>query len=54
MNPEAKFQTVEDRFRLDLNDEEAEQFFMGLILESMSHVGIQVLEGFHNLARILR
>jgi len=54
VNPEAKFQTVEDRFRLDLNDEEAEQFFMGLILESMSHVGIQVLEGFHNLARILR
>jgi hypothetical protein len=75
VNPEAKLQTVEDRFRLDLSNEEAEMFFMGLIMESMSHVGIQartrtslavaafglrhaallqVLEGFHNLARILR
>lgn len=42
VNPEAKLQTVEDRFRLDLNDEEAEYFFMSLIMESMSHVGIQV------------
>ena len=47
-------QTVEDRFRLDLTDEEAEAFFMGLIQESLTHVGIQVLEGFHNFARILR
>ena len=47
-------QTVEDRFRLDLTDEEAEAFFMGLIQESLTHVDIQVLEGFHNIARILR
>jgi hypothetical protein len=45
---------VEDRFRLDLNDEDAEAFMAGVIQESMTHVGIQVLEGFHNIARILR
>jgi phosphatidylinositol 3-kinase len=53
-NREAKLQTVEDRFRLDLNDEDAEAFMAGVIQESMTHVGIQVLEGFHNIARILR
>lgn len=53
-NREAKLQTVEDRFRLDLNDEDAEIFMAGIIQESMTHVGIQVLEGFHNIARIMR
>jgi hypothetical protein len=42
------------RFRLDLNDNDAEAFMAGIITESCNHVGIQVLEGFHNVARLLR
>ena len=53
-NREAKLKTVEDRFRLDLDDDEACAFFAGMIQESMAHVGIQILEGFHFLARTMR
>lgn len=54
VNPEDKMRFVEERFRLDLDDEQAEEEFLKLISDSLSHVGIQVLEGFHNIARLLR
>mmetsp|Transcript_84038 Transcript_84038/g.238122 ORF Transcript_84038/g.238122 Transcript_84038/m.238122 type:complete len:336 (-) Transcript_84038:422-1429(-) len=54
VNPDDKLRFVEERFRLDLDDESAEEEFLKLISDSLSHVGIQVLEGFHNIARAFR
>ena len=43
----AKFQ---DRFRLDLSDEDAERFFLSLINESLNALVPVVLEKFHKIA----
>lgn len=41
---------MEGRFRLDLTDEEAVKYFVGLIHRAMGALAPQVIEVFHNLA----
>jgi len=41
---------VEERFRLDLTDEQAEFFFLGLINDSLSALAPRVMDVFHQLA----
>ncbi|KAL7521610.1 hypothetical protein ACHAWX_006288 [Stephanocyclus meneghinianus] len=41
---------VEERFKLELTDEQAESFFVGLIEESMSALAPRVMEMFHQLS----
>lgn len=41
---------VEERFKLELTDEKAESFFIGLIGESMSALAPRVMEVFHQLS----
>ncbi|GMH98095.1 hypothetical protein TrST_g10777 [Triparma strigata] len=43
-------QRVEEKFRLDLTDEQAEHFFISLIGESMTALAPRVLEVFHQIA----
>ncbi|CAN0507958.1 unnamed protein product, partial [Phaeothamnion confervicola] len=42
--------TVEDKFRLDLTDEQADQFFLGLIADSLRALAIRVHEVLHQIA----
>lgn len=48
--PEVKLAKFQDRFRLDLSDEDAERFFLALISESLNALAPVVLERFHRLA----
>ena len=41
---------VEEKFRLDLNDEQAEHFFLGLINDSINAFAPKVLEVFHQIS----
>jgi phosphatidylinositol 3-kinase len=41
---------VEERFRLDLTDEQAETFFLGLINDSLAALAPRVMDVFHSLA----
>jgi len=41
---------VEERFKLELTDEQAESFFLGLISESLSALAPRVMEMFHQLS----
>lgn len=41
---------VEERFKLELSDEQAEQYFIGLINECVSALAPRVMEVFHQLA----
>ena len=41
---------VEERFKLDLTDEQAESFFLGLINESLAALAPRVMEMFHQLS----
>ena len=41
---------VEERFKLELTDEQAEQFFVGFINESLAALAPRVMEMFHQLA----
>jgi len=41
---------VEKRFKLDLTDEQAENFFLQLIKESVSALAPRVMEMFHQLS----
>jgi phosphatidylinositol 3-kinase len=41
---------VEERFKLELTDEQAEQFFIGLIGESLSALAPRVMEMIHQLS----
>ena len=41
---------VEERFKLEMTDEQAEVFFVGLINESLSALAPRVMEMFHQLA----
>jgi len=43
-------QKFQDRFRLDLSDEDAEHFFLELIHESLNAIAPVVLEKFHRVA----
>lgn len=41
---------VEERFRLDLNDEQAERYFTGLINDCLSAIAPRVMEIFHSFS----
>lgn len=41
---------VEERFRLDLTDEQAEQFFLGLIVETINAIAPRIMELAHQFA----
>ncbi|RYH15827.1 hypothetical protein EON65_31060 [archaeon] len=41
---------VEERFRLDLTDEQAEQYFLGLINESLHSLAPKLMEVAHKVA----
>jgi phosphatidylinositol 3-kinase len=47
---EAVIASVEERFRLDLNDEQAERFFIGLINDSLAALAPRVMDVFHSIA----
>jgi phosphatidylinositol 3-kinase len=40
---------VEERFRLDLTDEKAERFFIGLINECLAAIAPRVMDVFHSI-----
>lgn len=42
--------SVESRFRLDLTDEEAERFFLGLINDCLAAIAPRVMDVFHSIA----
>ncbi|KAI8918613.1 kinase-like domain-containing protein [Powellomyces hirtus] len=54
IEPDKAVLKVQDRFRLDLSDEEAIQYFQGLINESIGAVFPQVMEKIHQVAQLLR
>ncbi|KAJ3188349.1 Phosphatidylinositol (PI) 3-kinase [Gaertneriomyces sp. JEL0708] len=54
IEPDKAVQKVQERFRLDLSDEEAIQFFQTLINESVGAVFPQVMEKIHQVAQLLR
>ena len=41
---------VEERFRLELNDEQAETYFIGLINDALSAIAPRVMDVFHQIA----
>jgi phosphatidylinositol 3-kinase len=41
---------VEERFRLDLTDEQAERFFVGLINDTLAAIAPRVMDLLHSLA----
>ena len=41
---------VEERFRLELTDEQAESYFLGLINESLAALAPRLLEVFHQIS----
>ncbi len=45
---------VEEKFRLDLTDEQAEQYFLGLINESLHSLAPKVMELAHKIAVSMR
>lgn len=47
---EAVIAKVEERFRLDLTDEQAERFFIGLINDCLSALAPRVMDVFHSFA----
>ncbi|KAJ3180966.1 Phosphatidylinositol (PI) 3-kinase [Geranomyces variabilis] len=54
IEPDKAVFKVQDRFRLDLSDEEAIQYFQSLINESMGAMFPQVMEKIHQVAQLLR
>jgi phosphatidylinositol 3-kinase len=54
LEPDKTVQKVQDRFRLDLTDEEAIQFFQQLINESIGAYFPQVMEQLHKVAQMFR
>jgi len=53
-NPAGDAETViagfEQRFRLDLTDEEAERHFLGLINDCLAAIAPRVMDVFHSIA----
>lgn len=45
---------VEEKFRLDLTDEQAEQYFLGLINESLHSLAPKIMEVAHKFAVSMR
>ena len=54
VDPAAALRGVQDRFRLDLDDEFAESFFLKLISESLGSFAPAILEVFHGIAVKMR
>jgi len=42
--------SVEERFRLDLTDEKAERYFIGLINDGLAAIAPRVMDVFHSIA----
>ena len=53
-DPETTLQKVQEKFRLDLTDEQAEQFFLGLINDSVTALFPVLMEYIHKVATRLR
>ncbi|DBA04605.1 TPA: hypothetical protein N0F65_012188 [Lagenidium giganteum] len=53
-DPETTLQKVQEKFRLDLTDEQAEQFFLGLINDSVTALFPVLMEYIHKMATKLR
>lgn len=53
-DPETTLQKVQEKFRLDLTDEMAEQYFLGLITDSVTALFPVLMEYIHKLATRLR
>ena len=49
-NVEGVIAKVEERFRLDLNDEQAERYFRGLINDCLAAIVPRVMDVFHSIA----
>lgn len=49
-DPETALQKVQEKFRLDLSDEQAEQYFLGLITDSVTALFPLLTEFIHKLA----
>ncbi|KAJ3041544.1 Phosphatidylinositol (PI) 3-kinase [Rhizophlyctis rosea] len=54
IEPDKAVWKVQERFRIDLSDEEAIQYFSALINESLGAVFPQVMEKIHQVAQLLR
>ncbi|KAJ1673225.1 Phosphatidylinositol (PI) 3-kinase, partial [Spiromyces aspiralis] len=54
IEPDGAIQLVEERFKLGLSNEEAMQYFQGLILESTQALFPQVIETIHKWAQYWR
>lgn len=53
-DPATTLQKVQEKFRLDLTDEQAEQFFLGLINDSVTALFPVLVEYIHKLATMVR
>ena len=49
-NPDIVLAKIEEKFRLDLNDEQAEAFFANLINESVNAIAPRIMELAHQFA----
>ena len=49
-NPDVVLAKIEEKFRLDLDDEQAEAFFLGLINESVNAIAPRLMEIAHQFA----
>ena len=50
LNAEAVIEKVEERFRLELNDEQAETYFIGLMNDCLAAIAPRVNDFFHQIA----
>uniref|UniRef100_K3X9V2 phosphatidylinositol 3-kinase n=1 Tax=Globisporangium ultimum (strain ATCC 200006 / CBS 805.95 / DAOM BR144) TaxID=431595 RepID=K3X9V2_GLOUD len=53
-DPETTLQKVQEKFRLDLTDEQAEHFFLGLITDSVTALFPVLMEYIHKIATRLK
>ena len=49
-NPDTVLAKIEEKFRLDLSNEQAEAFFAGLINESVNAIAPRIMEIAHQFA----
>ena len=49
-NVDGVISKVEERFRLDLNDEQAERYFRGLIDDCLAAIAPRVMDVFHSFS----
>ena len=53
-DPQTVLAKVEEKFRLDLNIEQAELFFVSLISESLNAILPEIMERFHKMRTAIR